>query len=269
MQSDRRRKELLAGAERMQKELDYLRAPQRTAGPGETPHDQQRKPVDWTTLWGLSRHIAKAHIAADLVQEGRHEVYYRHMRDENGVPHLECVCGAMIPGDDKTLSRAQFLNAPGHIRDSQRRREGGDPSQPDPWLAENWPAAVQRYTLGELRSGLEEERWTLARAISEVESDSDSNKNAAELADWLAGARRHLARLHERIKAINKDEHRPYVQEQDTDGLWWVVCTCGARIEGRLGETLNELGFRRASHLGLRGEPDEDMRSPTPPWITR
>ena len=93
---------------------------------------------------------------------------------------------------------------------------------------------------GRAADRLEEERWTLARAIREVEESRDSDGNAGELADWLAGARRHLARLHDRVKAIHDDEHRPFVHEQDTDDLWWVVCSCGARIEGRLGETLNE-----------------------------
>jgi len=265
MNGEERRNELLADAERMKKELDYIRAQQGTVGPGGSPHDSEGKPVHWMKVWGLSKHIGEAKIAANLVQEGRHEISGRYLPDENGVSHLECVCGAMIAGDEQTLSRAEFLKAPGHIRHNPRARQKQDSSQPDPWLTENWPPAAQRYTLGELLTALEEERWTLARAIRELERSRDSDGNAAELADWVAGAHRHLARLHDRINAVNADEHRPFVHEQDTDGLWWVVCSCGARIEGRLGQTLNENGFRSSSHLSLRGEPDQDMRPPKPP----
>lgn len=246
----------------MESELAYIRA-QSMVGPDGTVHGSNGQPVHWMKKWGLSKHVQEAHLAADHVRDGRHEIYRRLMEDELGVAHLECVCGAMVPGTEETLGRAGFVNAPGHVRDET---PSTDPlSQQDPWLDENWEPAAECFTRGELLGVLKEERRTLDRLIRNVTAVAGEEPLDDRTAEWMAGARRHRTRLGDRIHAVQFGDHRPYVHEQDADGVWWVVCTCGAWIEGRVGETINEIGFRSEfGHLDLGLPLDADMRPPTP-----
>lgn len=262
--TEERRAELLGQVEQMKAELAFIRAQAGRVSAGEMPRGRDGRPVHWMKIWGLSKQIAESHATVSLLAEGRHEVFQRWAEDDDGAPHLECVCGAVVPGDEETLSRAEFLNAPGHTPGNRGLGGLADLSQPDPWLAESWAPAAERGTLGELLTALEEERWTLVHAITVMEEQAQQ----ADAGEWLVGAYRHWSRLNERLSAIRKDKHQPFVHEQGADGRWWVVCSCGVRIEGLLGQTLNDIGFRNGSHYSLRGTPDQDMRPPAPPWMT-